>query len=167
MVSTIFHPTVSPMDKANDLDVMRNMGKKQELVRRFSFISILALSATLLSSWEAIAGVFYAGLYNGGPVSLVYGMILSFIGTMALASSIAEMASSTPIAGAQYHWTFTYAPQKAAVFMSWMQGESLHFVSKARVKLIMIRLDHRLCMAGSRNKSQLSDRGPNSRSRRA
>jgi choline transport protein len=109
-------------NKVSDGYVMAIIGKKEQLVRRFGFLSILALSATLLSSWEAIAGVFYAGLYNGGPVSLVYGMILSFIDTLALASSIAEMASSTPIAGAQYHWTFTYAPKRAAVFLSWMQG---------------------------------------------
>jgi choline transport protein len=102
--------------------VMAIIGKKEQLVRRFGFITILAFSATLLSSWEAMATVFYAGLYNGGPVSLVYGMILSLIGTMALASSLAEMASSTPIAGAQYHWTFIYAPKRAAAFVSWMQG---------------------------------------------
>jgi choline transport protein len=114
---------VPPAAKADDGYVMATMGKKEQLVRRFGFLPILALSATLLSSWEAMAGVFYAGLYNGGPVSLVYGMILSFVGTLALASSIAEMASSTPIAGAQYHWTFTYAPKRAAAFISWMQGE--------------------------------------------
>lgn len=117
-------PNVPPTVKSDDEYVMATMGKKEQLVRRFGFLSILALSTTLLSSWEAMAGVFYAGLYNGGPVSLVYGMILSFIGTLALASSLAEMASSTPIAGAQYHWTFTYAPKRAAVFISWMQGES-------------------------------------------
>jgi len=108
--------------KVSDGYVMNIIGKKEQLLRRFGFLSILALSTTLLSSWEAIAGVFYAGLYNGGPVSLVYGMILSFIGTLALTSSIAEMASSTPIAGAQYHWTFTYAPKRAAIFLSWVQG---------------------------------------------
>jgi len=36
---------------------------------------------------------FYAGLYNGGPVSLVYGFILAFFGTLSLAASLAEMAS--------------------------------------------------------------------------
>ncbi len=115
---------VPPAARTDDGYVMAIIGKKEQLVRRFGFLSILALSTTLLSSWEAVAGVFYAGLYNGGPVSLVYGMILSFIGTLALASSLAEMASSTPIAGAQYHWSFTYAPKRAAAFISWMQGES-------------------------------------------
>ncbi len=114
---------IDPTAKADDGYVMAIMGKKEQLVRRFGFLTILALSTTLLSSWEAVAGVFYAGLYNGGPVSMVYGMLLSFVGTLALASSLGEMASSTPISGAQYHWTFTYAPKRSAVFMSWMQGE--------------------------------------------
>lgn len=115
---------VPPTAKTNDEYLMTIMGKKEQLVRRFGLFSILALSITLLSSWEAVAVVFYAGLYNGGPVSLVYGMMLSFIGTLALAGSIAEMASSHPIAGAQYHWSFIYAPKRAAAFLSWMQGES-------------------------------------------
>ena len=46
----------------------------------------------------------YAGLYNGGPVALVYGMILTLTGVFALAASLSEMASMCPISGAQYHW---------------------------------------------------------------
>lgn len=46
---------------------------------------------------------FSAGLVNGGPASLIYGMLLATAGTMALALSLAEMASMCPIAGAQYH----------------------------------------------------------------
>jgi hypothetical protein len=34
-----------------------------------------------------------AGLYNGGPSSIVYGMILSTLGNLTIASSLAELAS--------------------------------------------------------------------------
>jgi hypothetical protein len=67
--------------------------------------------------------VFYAGLYNGGPVALVYGMILALTGTLALAASLAEMASICPIAGAQYHWTSMFSPPRFAPFITWMQGD--------------------------------------------
>jgi len=90
--------------------------------RIFGFLPIFALSATLLSSWEAVAAGFYAGLYNGGPVALTYGMLLSISGTLALAASLAEMSSMTPIAGAQYHWSYNLAPPRIAPFMAWMQG---------------------------------------------
>ena len=64
----------------------------------------------------------YAGLYNGGPVALVYGMLLTLTGVLALAASLAEMASMCPISGAQYHWTYMFAPKKSAAFITWMQG---------------------------------------------
>jgi choline transport protein len=53
-------------------------------------------------------------------------MLFSIIGTMALALSLAEMASICPIAGAQYHWTALFAPPKIKNFITWMQGEEMH-----------------------------------------
>ncbi|KAK5123027.1 hypothetical protein LTR85_003593 [Meristemomyces frigidus] len=105
-----------------DLTVMAAMGKRQQFRRNFGFLSTLALSTTLLASWESVGEAFAAGLTNGGPVSLVYGMLLSISGTLALAASLSEMASICPIAGAQYHWTYMFAPPKAAAFITWMQG---------------------------------------------
>jgi choline transport protein len=34
-----------------------------------------------------------AGLYNGGPAAIVYGIILSTVGNLAIACSLAELAS--------------------------------------------------------------------------
>ncbi|KKK16917.1 amino acid permease [Aspergillus rambellii] len=65
---------------------------------------------------------FSPGLRNGGPAALVWGMVLSMTGTMALALSLGEMASICPLAGAQYHWTALLAPPKIRVFTTWMQG---------------------------------------------
>jgi amino acid permease len=65
------------------------------------------MSITLLSSWEGVATSFQLGLQNGGPVALVWGMILSASGTLCLALSLAEMASICPISGAQYHVRFS------------------------------------------------------------
>jgi len=54
---------------------------------------MVAFGLTLQASWEIIASTFQTALLNGGPVSLVYGMILASIGSLALALSLAEMAS--------------------------------------------------------------------------
>jgi amino acid transporter len=59
---------------------------------------------------------------NGGPAALVWGMLLSMTGTMALALSLGEMASICPLAGAQYHWTALLAPPRIRAFSTWMQG---------------------------------------------
>ena len=67
---------------------------------------------------------FTVGLRNGGPSSLVWGMVFSIIGTMLLALSLAEMASMLPISGAQYHWTAILAPAKFKNILTWMQGKA-------------------------------------------
>ncbi|TQB69109.1 hypothetical protein MPDQ_002327 [Monascus purpureus] len=82
---------------------------------------MLAFSATLLASWEALAGGLAAGLLNGGPASLIYGMLLTMICGTALAASMGELASILPVAGAQYHWTYRFAPI-APRFFSFVQG---------------------------------------------
>ncbi|QKX55472.1 uncharacterized protein TRUGW13939_02565 [Talaromyces rugulosus] len=104
---------------------------RKKLDRKFDSLSILALSVTLLASWEGIASSFSTSLLNGGPSSLVWGMLLSLTGTMALALSLAEMASICPIAGAQYHWTALFAPPQIRPFITWMQGWATVFAWQA------------------------------------
>lgn len=62
------------------------------------------------------------GLYAGGPVALIWGWFLTFSGNLALATSVAEMASMCPISGAQYHWTYMFAPPKWHIPITFMQG---------------------------------------------
>ena len=40
-----------------------------------------------------IASTFQSGLVNGGPVVLIYGLTLSWLGSLAVGASLAEMAS--------------------------------------------------------------------------
>jgi amino acid permease len=54
---------------------------------------MVAFGLTLQASWEGVAVTFQASLLNGGPVSMVYGMILSGLGSSAMALSLGEMAS--------------------------------------------------------------------------
>jgi len=79
---------------------------------------------------------FQHGLRNGGPASLVWGMLFSIVGTMSLAMSLAEMASICPIAGAQYHWTALFAPPKIKNLITWMQGWVTVFAWQAAVASI-------------------------------
>lgn len=74
-----------------------------------------------MSSWESIAGNLYNVFYNGGPSALVWGFLIVWIGAMAQAASLAEMASVQPIAGAMYHWTWSLAPLNMRRFATWIQ----------------------------------------------
>ncbi|KAJ5876374.1 uncharacterized protein N7529_001958 [Penicillium soppii] len=96
-------------------------GQKQQLERYLNFFSSVAFSACLLATWESAGGSLLSGLYNGGPAAIVYGIILSTLGNLAIACSLAELASLHPTAGAQYHWSYFLAP-RGRRFISFFQG---------------------------------------------
>lgn len=84
---------------------------QDRLDRYLSSKPIVAFGLTLQASWEAIAISFQSALNNGGPSTLVYGMILSIFGSTAMAATLAELASIRPCVGAQYRWTAMLAPR--------------------------------------------------------
>lgn len=65
--------------------------------------------------------MWYA-LVNGGPAAYLFNLILVLSGALAQAAVFGELASILPIAGAQYYWTFAFAPPKYRMFLTWMQG---------------------------------------------
>ena len=90
--------------------------------RLFSFAQIFFFALTFMSSWETMALNLSAVLYNGGPQTLAWGILVVAAGALAQSASLAEMASVQPIAGAQYHWTHYLAPPSQRRFITWMQG---------------------------------------------
>lgn len=62
-------------------------------------------------------------LYNGGPQTFAWSVVIVYAGALAQSASLAEMASIQPIAGAQYHWTYHLAPERWKRLITWMQGE--------------------------------------------
>ena len=88
------------------------------------------------------SSTFQSGLVNGGPAVLIYGLLLSWLGSLAVGASLAEMASMhvalgssvnqlllmmgrSPTSGGQYHWVAQLAPARYAVTFSWAAGKSL------------------------------------------
>jgi choline transport protein len=51
VVEDIFNPDILSLASA-DKDVMAQMGKRQQLKRRFNIVTIFGLFLTLLSSWK-------------------------------------------------------------------------------------------------------------------
>ncbi|KAL6235491.1 hypothetical protein BDW75DRAFT_230224 [Aspergillus navahoensis] len=105
--------TLTPDDNPANANTYR---EKQRLDRYLSFLPSLFFSLTLLASWETVGGGLLAGLYNGGPSAIVYGLLVSIVGNLAIAMSLAELASVHPTAGAQYHWTYVLAPWQPRFF---------------------------------------------------
>lgn len=64
----------------------------------------------------------YYAIVNGGPAGWFFSYIVVFLGVMCQVASLGELASIHPIAGAQYHWTWDFAPASSRRFLTWMQG---------------------------------------------
>ena len=58
----------------------------------------------LMASWEISLGASVISLFNGGTAGSIYVVLISYIGFLAVYSSMAEMASMAPTSGGQYHW---------------------------------------------------------------
>ena len=90
--------------------------------RNFGFMSMLGFTTTMMCTWEAVFFSSFTGLLNGGPPTLIYGFLFCWMGTFAVAASLAEMASFAPTAGGQYHWVSMLAPKSYSNFLSWLTG---------------------------------------------
>lgn len=62
-----------------------------------------------MGTWEGILGTVAWGLGNGGTAGLIYTFIGVWVGFTLVSASMAEMASSCPTSGGQYHWVSEYA----------------------------------------------------------
>lgn len=66
----------------------------------------------------------YFALANGGPAAWIFSYLVVAAGVLCQAATFSEMASIQPIAGAQYYWTWHFAPLGLKRFLTWMQGWS-------------------------------------------
>lgn len=88
------------------------MGDIEKPKRTISTLAILAASFNILNTWFGLASTLVLGFSNGGPVTIIYGLILISIVYIATAFSLAELAARYPTAGGQYHWTSILAPPR-------------------------------------------------------
>lgn len=105
-----------------DQDQLARLGKKQVLKRNFAFMSMLGFSCTMMVTWEGVLVLFLAGFSNGGPAGLIYGFLVVCAGTLAIFSTLGELASMAPTSGGQYHWVSMLAPPSSRNFLSYITG---------------------------------------------
>lgn len=88
-------------------------GHEQELSRKFNAISMFALAFTVLGTWSTFAQGLSSGLTNGGPVSILWGLMLVGVCNICVALSMGELVSSMPTALGQAYWIFVLWEGKA------------------------------------------------------
>lgn len=105
-------------DEAN----LAEMGYKQDMRRNYSVISVLGVGFSLTNSWFGISAALITGINSGGPVLIVYGIILIALISTCVGISLSELASAYPNAGGQYFWANELAPRRFANFASYLTG---------------------------------------------
>lgn len=114
-------------DSANSIVSMEssidyyNEGEPQ-LRKRFSFINLLGVGFGLTNSWFGISSSMVTGISSGGPLMVIYGIVIITLLSVAIGSSLAELSSAYPHAGGQFYWTLKLANKKHRRFLAYMTG---------------------------------------------
>ncbi|KIS69460.1 uncharacterized protein UMAG_02791 [Mycosarcoma maydis] len=92
--------------------------------KHFSTLALVGLSFAILNSWTAACASINLALGAGGPVGVVWGLLVGTICASTIALSLAELCHIFPSIGGQYHWSYAMAPKpyRAAVayFAGWL-----------------------------------------------
>lgn len=107
-----------------DEDALRlaEMGYSQDMQRNFSVFAVLGVGFSLTNSWFGISAALVTGINSGGPILIVYGIIIIALISTCVGISLSELASAFPNAGGQYFWANELAPKKYANFASYLTG---------------------------------------------
>lgn len=101
---------------------LAELGHGQSFQRSFSRWTMLGLAFAILNSWTALAASLSLALPSGGPIAVVWGLVVAGVCNLSLAFSLAEFLSAYPTAGGQYHWVAMTAPPALRRGLSWVTG---------------------------------------------
>jgi amino acid transporter len=103
-----------------DAAELAKLGYAQELLRAMGGFQNFALSFSIISILTGgIQGYDY-GFSNGGPFVMTVGWPLVTLMTLAVAASLAELASAYPTAGALYHWASLHGGRGWGFLTAWL-----------------------------------------------
>ena len=99
-------PDVGAIDKDADLDdlQLRAQGHVSELPRRFSMLSLLAFSFSIMNSWTGVVPLLITDLTLGGPTAAFWTPIVACLASSIIGLGLAELASAFPSSGGQYQY---------------------------------------------------------------
>lgn len=95
---------------------------KGELKRTFSVWSVLGIGFGLTNSWFGISASLITGIQSGGPLLIVYGIIIIAFISYCVGITLSELSSAVPSAGGQYVWTRVLSPRKYSSFLAYICG---------------------------------------------
>lgn len=103
-----------------DADMLEEMGHAQELSRQFSPWSMFCLAFTVLGTWSTFSQNLSDGITNGGPVGILWGLVLVTFCNLCVAVSLGELTSAMPTAMGQAYWIYRLWTTPTGRFFSYM-----------------------------------------------
>jgi amino acid transporter len=99
---------------------LRRLGYAQQLLRSMGGFHNFALSFSVISILTGAVTLYGYGLNSGGPLVMSLGWPLVMVMTLAVAASLAQLASSYPTAGALYHWSAILGSNGWGFLTAWL-----------------------------------------------
>ena len=98
---------------------LRQLGYQPELARRMSGFSNFAISLSIICILAGGITSFQVGLNSAGGASLGLGWPLVGLFSLAVAATMAQVASAFPTAGGLYHWGSILGGRACGWFTAW------------------------------------------------
>ncbi|EER34261.1 choline transport protein [Candida tropicalis MYA-3404] len=105
-----------------NLELAAETGYTPELRRNFSIVSLLGIGFGITNSWFGISGSLVAGISSGGPMMIIYGIIIVAFFSTFIGVTLSELASAYPNAAAQIYWAQKLAPPKYSRISAYFTG---------------------------------------------
>ena len=103
-----------------DAEDLRKLGYAQELLREMGGFSNFAISFSIISILTGAILLYGYGLKFAGPIINSVGWPVVSLFTLAVAASMAEIASAYPTAGGLYFWAFRLGGRGWAWITAWL-----------------------------------------------
>src|SRR5260370_18496516 len=103
-----------------DAEQLQKLGYAQQLLREMGGFANFALSFSIIAVLPGAVTLYGHGLKYGGPLQMLLGWPLVTLFTLAVAASLAELASAYPTAGALYHWSSILGGRGAGWSTAWL-----------------------------------------------
>ncbi|KAI9889102.1 MAG: hypothetical protein M1814_005826 [Vezdaea aestivalis] len=105
--SDIENVDIKSLSHLDDIRLKIAVGQDEQLERNYGLFSLTALGIIIAKygAWAATAGTIVTALPNGGPMAILYGLVLVGVFYTLISASLAELASAIPSAGGVYHWS--------------------------------------------------------------
>lgn len=97
-------PDPTPPSIADDVHTLHRMGYAQELARRMSGFSNLAISLSIICILAGGITSFHLGFCSVGGAAIGIGWPLACLFSLTVALTMGQVASAFPTAGGLYHW---------------------------------------------------------------